>query len=298
MNTRTKGIVLAGGHGTRLYPMSQVVTKQLMPIYDKPMIYYPLSILMMMNIRDILLIVKSEDLEHFKRLFGAGKRFGMNIEYIVQDHPGGLPEAFILGKDFIGNDPVTMILGDNIFYGAGLVPFLNQAVQDNTGASIFTFRVSDPERFGVVNFKPDGSVQNMEEKPKKPKSDWAMCGLYHFQSDVTEKVKNLKPSKRGELEMVDVLKLYLAEKRLKAWRTPRGFAWLDTGTPESMIQAGQFVQMLEARQGIKIACPEEIAFTKGYIDAEQLQKLAEPLRKSGYGEYLLDVLRQYQELNS
>lgn len=287
-----KGIILAGGEGTRLHPMTKVVTKQLLPVYDKPMIFYPLSILMLMDVRDILIITKPEDLPLFERLLGDGQQIGVKISYKVQSEPRGLPDAFVLGEDFIGNDPVTLILGDNIFYGAGLITYINSCLSAHDGASIFTFNVNDPERFGVVNFNQDGTVHDLEEKPEVPRSNWAMAGLYHFNQDVVGKAASLKPSERGEVEMVDVLNAYLAEGRLKAHRMARGFAWLDTGTCEAMMEAGKYVQILEARQGIKIACIEEIAFLKGWIDAVQLKALAVPLMKSGYGTYLMRLIKE------
>lgn len=285
-----KGIILAGGSGTRLYPITQVVTKQLLPVYDKPMIYYPLSLLMLMGIRRVLIITKPEDIALFADLLGDGSHLGISIEYKIQDAPRGLPDAFALGRDFIDNDPVTLILGDNIFYGAGMVTYLTKRLEEHKGASIFTYQVQDPERFGVVNFHEDGSVSGLEEKPKKPKSRDAMVGLYHFDPDVCDKVIALKPSARGELEMVDLLNAYLEENRLKSFRMARGFAWLDTGTYESMLKAAQYIQIIEERQNFKIACIEEIAYLMKFIDADQLRVLAEPLKKSGYGEYLLQVL--------
>ena len=285
-----KGIILAGGSGTRLHPITQVVTKQLLPVYDKPMIYYPLSILMLLDIRQVLIITKPEDLALYENLLGDGSHLGISIEYKVQLRPRGLPEAFTLGRDFIGDDPVTLILGDNIFYGAGMITFLERKLESHQGASIFCFRVNDPERFGVVNFNRDGSVAELEEKPKAPKSSFAMAGLYHFDPDVVEKAGKIEPSDRGELEMVDILRSYLFEKRLNAFKMARGFAWLDTGTFESMLKASQYVQIIEERQNIKIACLEEIAYLKGFIDEARLRELAQPIMKSGYSEYLLKVL--------
>lgn len=281
-----KGIILAGGNGTRLLPMTSVVTKQLFPIYDKPMVYYPLSVFMLLDIRDILFIVKSTDLPHFENLFGDGSHLGLKIQYKVQDNPDGLPQAFTLGEEFIGDDPVTMILGDNIFYGAGLAVFLQTRMDLNLGATVYTFQVKDPERFGVVNYDKDGRVTEIVEKPEKPESNWAMTGFYHFDNDVVEKAKKLKPSARGELEMVDLLREYQSEGRLLSHRAPRGFAWLDTGTAEALLQAATYVEILEQRQGLKIACIEEVAYKKGFIDLDQLKKIAEPQMKSAYGQYL------------
>lgn len=290
MTVTKKGIILAGGEGTRLYPTTKVVTKQLLPIYDKPMIYYPLSVLMLTGVRDILLITKPEDLPLYQKLLGDGSDIGLNISYKIQLKPRGLPEAFILGRDFIGDDPVTLILGDNIFYGSGLTGFIGRALAQHDGASIFTFNVKDPERFGVVNYDTEGNVIELEEKPEKPKSSWAMAGLYHFNSDVVQRSAQIEPSARGELEMVDVLRSYHKDGSLKSFKMPRGFAWLDTGTTAAMLEAGKYVQIMEDRQNIKIACLEEIAFRRGFIDDKQLRALAEPLMKSGYGEYLLSIL--------
>lgn len=287
-----KGIILAGGEGTRLHPMTKVVTKQLLPVYDKPLIYYPLSILMLMNVRDVLIITKPEDLPLFERLLGHGEHLGVKITYKIQLAPRGIPDAFILGRDFIGNDPVTLILGDNILYGAGLVTFINDCLSSHAGGSVFTFNVKDPERFGVVNFNDDGSVAALEEKPDNPKSRWAMAGLYHFDSDVVDIAGDLDPSDRGETEIVDVLKAYHAQGRLQAHRMARGFAWLDTGTCDAMMEAGKYVQILEERQGIKIACIEEIAFLKGWISKNDLSNLAGPLMKSGYGKYLTRLIKE------
>jgi glucose-1-phosphate thymidylyltransferase len=285
-----KGIILAGGEGTRLYPLTRIATKQLLPIYDKPMIYYPLSVLMLMGVRDILMICKPEDQTLFERVLGDGSHLGLRIDYKIQLKPRGLPEAFVLGRDFIGNDPVTLLLGDNIFYGSGLIPYIKDCLSTHDGASTFTFYVNDPERFGVVNYNKDGSVKSMEEKPKNPKSSWAMAGFYHLDADAVERAADLKPSARGETEMVELLGSYHKEKRLQAFRMARGFAWLDTGTPEAMMEAGKYVQILEDRQGIKIACLEEIAYHKDYITAKQLKALADPIAKTTYGQYLLRVL--------
>lgn len=286
-----KGIILAGGSGTRLLPVTKVVTKQLLPIYDKPLIYYPLSVLLLLNIRDILIIVNPHDLGNFMELLGDRSQLGLHIEYKIQPKPAGLPQAFTLGEAFIGTDPVTMILGDNIFYGSGVPAFFGQELSHINNAGIFTFQVKDPQRFGVVEYTADNCVHQMVEKPENPKSNWAMAGLYHMPADAVQKAATLKPSTRGELEMLDLLKLYHDEGRLKSHKAPRGFAWLDTGTPEAMMKAGQYVQVLEERQGIKIACIEEIAYHKGWIDRKQFEALAEPLMKSGYGEYMMRLLK-------
>jgi glucose-1-phosphate thymidylyltransferase len=272
--------------------MTQVTTKQLLPVYDKPMIYYPLSVMMLAGIRDILIIIKPEDQHLFERLLGNGSQWGISIKYQIQLSPRGLPEAFILGREFIGDDQVMMILGDNIFYGSGLIDFLNKTMMQGDGGRILTFQVKDPERFGVVNFGEDGSVIGMEEKPSKPLSDWAMAGMYVFDADVVEKSARLKPSQRGELEMVDLLQLYLDEGRMHAARSPRGFAWLDTGTPTAMMQASQYIQIIEARQGMKIACLEEIAYKRGFIDLAQLKALVETMNGNEYACYLRDIVKE------
>ncbi len=289
-----KGIILAGGAGTRLYPITRIICKQLLPIYDKPMIYYPLSILMLAKIKDILIISTSEDIPKFEKLFGDGSKIGINISYKVQPEPKGIAEAFIIGEEFIGNDSVCLILGDNIFYGHGLSDILKGAkkeVENNSGATVFGYYVNDPERYGVVEFDKNGNVLSIEEKPKKPKSNYAVTGLYFYDNSVIEIAKSIKPSWRGELEITDVNKEYLNRKKLRVKLLGRGFAWLDTGTHLSLIEASEFIATVEKRQGLKIACIEEIAYQNNWIDEDQLKKLAEPLLKSGYGEYLLKLLK-------
>ncbi len=284
-----KGIILAGGSGTRLYPITYAISKQIMPVYDKPMIYYPLSTLMLAGIREILIISTPHDLPNFKKLFGDGSQFGISFSYAEQAEPNGLAQAFVIGKDFIGSDSVALVLGDNIFYGYGL----GEQLTGNTnpdGGIVYAYHVSDPERYGVVEFDDQMKVISIEEKPEKPKSNYAIPGLYFYNNDVVDIAKNLKPSPRGEYEITDVNKAYLAMGKLSVCLMDRGTAWLDTGTFDSLIQASQFVQVIEQRQGIKIACIEEIAYRKGFIDKEQLLKLTEPLMKSGYGQYILDVV--------
>jgi len=284
-----KGIILAGGSGTRLHPLTLAVSKQLMPIYDKPMIYYPLSTLLWSGIKEILIISTPHDLPLFRQLLGDGKQFGCRFAYAVQEHPNGLAEAFIIGKDFIGNDKVALVLGDNIFYGTGLSDLL-LANNNPDGGIIYAYHVQDPERYGVVDFDAEGNVLSIEEKPEKPKSNYAVPGIYFYDNDVVEIAANIKPSHRGELEITDINKEYLNRGKLKVSILDRGTAWLDAGTFNSLMQASQFVQVIEERQGLKIGSIEEAAFKMGYIDAEQLKLLAQPLLKSGYGAHLLSIL--------
>jgi glucose-1-phosphate thymidylyltransferase len=287
-----KGIILAGGSGTRLHPLTLAVSKQLMPIYDKPMIYYPLSTLMLAGIRDVLVITTPHDQEPFKRLLRDGKQWGMNIGYAVQPSPDGLAQAFLIGREFIAGDPCALVLGDNIFYGHGVSGQLEAAAQRAQGATVFGYYVSNPEAYGVAEFDASGKVIGLEEKPKKPKSNYAVTGLYFYDRQVVDLAKSLKPSPRGELEITDLNRLYLEQNSLQLEIFGRGVAWLDTGTHDSLMQASNFIQTIEARQGLKVACPEEIAFGAGWIDKEKVLALAEPLKKTGYGQYLIELMQR------
>jgi len=290
-----KGIILAGGSGTRLYPITKGVSKQLLPVYDKPMIYYPLSVLMLAGINEILIISTPEDLPNFEKLLGSGQDLGLKLSYKVQPSPDGLAQAFIIGDEFIGGDDVCLVLGDNIFYGHGLTEMLANArknVEEEKKATVFGYYVNDPERYGVAGFDIDGTVTSIEEKPEKPASNYAVVGLYFYSNDVIQVAKNVKPSHRGELEITTVNQEYLLQERLKVELMGRGYAWLDTGTHESLLDASRFIETIESRQGLKVACLEEIAYTMGYINSEQVQKLAEPLKKNGYGQYLLKLIQE------
>lgn len=284
-----KGIILAGGSGTRLHPLTISVSKQILPIYDKPMIYYPLSVLMLAGIKDILIISTPRDINCFKELFGNGNQIGLNISYAVQEKPNGLAEAFLIGEEFIGNDSCALVLGDNIFFGQGFSPIVKKATKIEKGAEIFGYLVKDPREYGVVEFDEDMNVLSLEEKPEKPKSKFAVPGLYFYDSTVVEKAKKIKPSKRGELEITDLNKMYLEEKNLKVNLLGRGFAWLDTGNHKNLLQASNFIETIQERQGNYVACIEEIAYKNGWITKEQLKELAKPLLKTEYGKYLLDI---------
>lgn len=290
--TQRKGIILAGGSGTRLHPATLAISKQLLPVYDKPMIYYPLSTLMLAGIRDILIISTPQDTPRFEQLLGDGSQWGLNLQYAVQASPDGLAQAFIIGEDFIGNDLSALVLGDNIYYGHDFHKPLASAMQRTEGASVFAYHVHDPERYGVAEFNAEGKVLSLEEKPAVPKSNYAVTGLYFYDNQVVQLAKDLKPSPRGELEITDLNRLYLEQGKLNVEIMGRGYAWLDTGTHESLLEAGQFIATLENRQGLKVACPEEIAFRKKWIDAAQLEKLAQPLTKNGYGKYLMQILKE------
>jgi glucose-1-phosphate thymidylyltransferase len=288
---KRKGIILAGGSGTRLYPATRVISKQLLPVYDKPMVYYPLSTLMLAGMREILVISTPQDTPRFRELLGDGREWGLELSYAVQPNPGGLAQAFLVGREFVGTDPSCLILGDNIFHGHDLAAGLQAANAAAAGATVFAYRVNDPERYGVVEFDDKGRAISIEEKPAKPKSHYAVTGLYFYDNAVVDIAANLKPSPRGELEITDVNRVYLERGALSVQVMGRGTAWLDTGTHESLLEAAHFIETIERRQGLKIACPEEIAFRMGYIDAQALERLAQPMKKNAYGQYLLEVLR-------